>query len=210
MFRNLIWDVDGTLFDTYPGFACAFQAALADLGKAASQEWITSLARVSMDFCLTSLAERFQLDLQELERKFDQHYQQIGYLEQPAFPGVKELCESICSVGGRNVIVTHRRKVGTAGLLATHHLEKYFSGSITADDGFPRKPAPDAFEAALRDYGLECAETMAVGDRDIDVLAAQSAGIFACLFGPPMDGISADLTISNFTELRAYIFGANC
>jgi len=36
MFRNIIWDVDGTLFDTYPSMAKAFQAALSDLGEAVS------------------------------------------------------------------------------------------------------------------------------------------------------------------------------
>jgi phosphoglycolate phosphatase-like HAD superfamily hydrolase len=36
MFRNIIWDVDGTLFDTYPAIAKAFQVALNDLGKDAS------------------------------------------------------------------------------------------------------------------------------------------------------------------------------
>jgi phosphoglycolate phosphatase-like HAD superfamily hydrolase len=30
MFRNIIWDVDGTLFDTYPAIARAFKAALMD------------------------------------------------------------------------------------------------------------------------------------------------------------------------------------
>jgi phosphoglycolate phosphatase-like HAD superfamily hydrolase len=33
MFRNIIWDVDGTLFDTYPAIARAFQTALNDLGS---------------------------------------------------------------------------------------------------------------------------------------------------------------------------------
>ncbi len=32
MIRNIIWDADGTLFDTYPAIASAFQAAMADLG----------------------------------------------------------------------------------------------------------------------------------------------------------------------------------
>ena len=36
MFRNIIWDVDGTLFDTYPAIAQAIKAALHELGKDAS------------------------------------------------------------------------------------------------------------------------------------------------------------------------------
>jgi phosphoglycolate phosphatase-like HAD superfamily hydrolase len=33
MFRNIVWDVDGTLFDTYPAIARAFKTALNDFGK---------------------------------------------------------------------------------------------------------------------------------------------------------------------------------
>ncbi len=61
MIRNIIWDLDGTLFDTYPAITGAFQAALADLGKDAPLDWIDSLAKKSVGFCETSLSEHFQI-----------------------------------------------------------------------------------------------------------------------------------------------------
>jgi beta-phosphoglucomutase-like phosphatase (HAD superfamily) len=48
MIQHLIWDVDGTLFDTYPAIARALQAALTDMGVAAPLDWILSLAQVTM------------------------------------------------------------------------------------------------------------------------------------------------------------------
>jgi phosphoglycolate phosphatase-like HAD superfamily hydrolase len=48
---------------------------------------------------------------------------------------------------------------------------------------------------------LQREETMAVGDRDIDVLAGQAAGIFTCLFGLKTDEVVAHLTIISFDEL---------
>ena len=48
MFRNIIWDVDGTLFDTYPAIAKAFRAALNDAGKDAALDWIEELAKISL------------------------------------------------------------------------------------------------------------------------------------------------------------------
>jgi HAD superfamily hydrolase (TIGR01549 family) len=209
MIRNIIWDVDGTLFNTYPAIAAAFQSALADLGKTAPVDWIVSLAKQSMGFCETTLAERYQLTEEEIDRKFDEKYAEISYEDQPAFPGVAAICDYICSIGGKNVIVTHRGKEGTAGLLAAHLLDGYFVGAITQADGYPKKPAPAAFDAALRDYGLKRAETIAVGDRDIDILAGQAAGLFTCLFGSEIEGISADLIINTFDELYGYIIAAN-
>jgi phosphoglycolate phosphatase-like HAD superfamily hydrolase len=52
---------------------------------------------------------------------------------------------------------------------------------------------------------LQREETMAIGDRDIDILAGQAAGIFTCLFGFEAEGLAADLTISSFDVLYHYL-----
>jgi len=209
MMRNIIWDLDGTLFDTYPAITGAFQAALADLGKDAPLDWIDSLAKKSVGFCETNLAEHFQLSIEELDQKFIERYDQARPEDQPPFAGATALCKYISSIGGKNVIVTHRRQVGTVELLAVHHLSSYFAGFLTSDDGFPKKPDPAAFNAVLEKYALDRVETLAVGDRDIDILAGQAAGVLTCLFGSNIQGVSSDLTVSTLDELHKYILAVN-
>lgn len=205
MFRNIIWDVDGTLFDTYPAIAKAIKAALNDLGKDAPLAWIAELAKQSLSQCDTVLADKYQLDRGELERAIEVHFDRITVEENPPFPGVIDLCQYICSIKGKNVIVTHRGREGTQELLTAHKLAGYFAGYITRDDGYPRKPAPAAFEAALAMYNLKQEETLTVGDRDIDIWAGQAAGLFSCFYGGEADGIEADLAISSFGELYEYL-----
>jgi len=205
MYRNIIWDVDGTLFDTYPAITRAIKAALNDLGKDAPLDWITTVAKQSLSQVDTVLAETYHLDSAELARAIDNHFDRITFEENPPFPDVPELCQYICAIGGKNVIVTHRGRKGTQGLLTTHKLDQYFAGYITRDDGYPRKPAPAAFEAALAIYRLEREETLTVGDRDIDILAGQAAGLFSCLFGDAVNSVQADLVINSFSELHAYL-----
>jgi HAD superfamily hydrolase (TIGR01509 family) len=209
LIRNIIWDFDGTLFDTYPAFAKAFKAALNDLGQDAPLDWIESLTKKSMDHCVTTLIEKYQLSEEDLEQAFDKHYSSTTPADQPPFPGVMEVCQFICSLGGKNVIVTHRRRKGTLELLAAHQMTDYFAGHLTGDDGYPRKPDPAAFEAALQIYGLKREETMAVGDRDIDIQAGRAAGMFTCLFGDQDDGIATDLLVRSFDELQRYLKSAN-
>jgi len=205
MFQNIIWDVDGTLFDTYPAIARAFRAALNDLGQDASLDWIETLAKKSLGYCVSTLAEQYHLEEKDLGQAFDEHYDRAKPAEQPAFPGVQTVCEYICSLGGKNIIVTHRGKESTQELLAANHITPYFSGLISRDDGYPKKPHPAAFEAALQKQNLRCSETLTVGDRDIDMLAGQAAGVFTCLFGAELESVKADLTISNFDELYSYL-----
>ena len=129
--------------------------------------------------------------------------------EQPPFLGVITVCEYICTLGGMNVIVTHREHESTNELLVANGMTHYFTGCLARDDDYPKKPHPAAFEAMLKTYNLQREVTMAVGDRDIDVLAGQAVGIFTCLFGLKEDGELADLTISSFDELYHYLVSRN-
>jgi phosphoglycolate phosphatase-like HAD superfamily hydrolase len=201
MFRNIIWDVDGTLFDTYPSIAKAFKATLNELGKDTPLDWIQELARESLGHCASVLAEKYHLDVGDLERAFDGKYALMSAEEDPPFPGVLEVCQHICAIGGKNIIVTHRGLKGTLELLTAHNMTGYFAGCLTRDDGYPRKPDPAIFEAAIMKYQLKREETLTVGDRDIDIVAGQAAGILSCLFGTQSKGAKADLVINSFHDL---------
>ena len=205
MIRNIIWDVDGTLFDTYPAIARAVKAALNDLGKDAPLDWIVGLAKTSLGYCVTTLVDQCQVNEEDIGQRFDAHYDHVRPEEQPPFPGVIAVCEYICSMGGKNLIVTHRGQEGARQLLAANKMDSYFAGCLTRDDGYPKKPDPAAFEAILKTHNLSREETIAVGDRDIDIAAGRAAGLFTCLFDPQTEGVAADLTIRRFDELYRYI-----
>ena len=207
--RNIIWDVDGTLFDTYPAIAGAFRTALRELGADASLERITALARESLGTCVTTLARSAGLDRDAFEDAFLRHYGAIPAEAQPPFDGARELCERICWLDGENVIVTHRGEIGTAKLLRAAGLEPYITGCITASDGFARKPDPAAFLAILARHDLEPAETLAIGDRAIDVEAGRAANVLTALFAPPgvapeaRAALDADIVVSHLRQLVA-------
>lgn len=206
MIRNIIWDLDGTIFDTYPAMGKAFQRAAADLGvEDVPLDFIISTARVTLDHCVESLSQRYGFDPDALGDQFTLRYKEISPLEQPPFEGVREICDLILSRGGVNVIVTHRRASGTERLLTTHHMATLFADRITAEDGFAQKPDPQSFVAMLEKHNLHKSETLAVGDRDIDVLAGQGAGLAACFFGDPPAGLNPELRVTRFSELFAWL-----
>lgn len=85
----------------------------------------------------------------------------------------------------------------------------YFAGCLTRDDGYPRKPDPTAFETVLRAHDLKREETIAVGDRDIDIETGQAAGASTCLFGPEPGAVDADLVIRDFRDLLRCLVSEN-
>ncbi len=205
MFKNIIWDVDGTLFDTYPAIAAAYVAAMKELGKEVPRDRVFDMAKISLSHCVAFLSGEYHLDPEDIDRAFDQHYDRVRPEDQPPFPGVVDVCEFILSKGGRNVIVTHRGRDGLEELLTAYSMSQLFAGSVTRDDGYPRKPDPAAFDAALRIHALSTAETLTVGDRGIDIQAGQKAGVFTCLFGGGSGEVKPDLEISSYDELHRFL-----
>ncbi|MHB1357556.1 MAG: HAD hydrolase-like protein, partial [Anaerolineae bacterium] len=162
MYRNLIWDLDGTLFDTYPAIVASYLATLQELGCEADRDWVMRLAIKSQSHCTATLAEVFRLDGAILERIFITRYNCVTPEHQPPLPGVIELCRYIYNLGGKNVIVTHRGRASSLELLSAHRMTGYFAGCITSDDGYPRKPDPTSINIALSLFELERSETLAI------------------------------------------------
>jgi phosphoglycolate phosphatase-like HAD superfamily hydrolase len=205
--RYLIWDVDGTLFDTYPAFERAMADALAALGARPEPGEIAPLLRDSLSEAARQLALRHHLDPEALQTGFGQRYHRLLLRSQPPFPGAVELCAGIVDRGGANYIVTHRGRASLDRLLAAFGMADLFADAICADEGYPRKPDPAAFLALIERHGLSPAQGLAVGDRPIDVLAGQAAGLRACLFGPDsVPDLRPDYHVQSMADLHALLF----
>lgn len=205
--RHLIWDMDGTLFDTYPAINRWMQAAFAALGADVPLAEIAALMTVTFQHCITVVADRYGLDPAAIERR-RAAAPRIPLAEQPPFPGVIDVCRAVIAAGGRNVIFTHRGRESLEGFLAHYDMTGLFAGLATVDDGYPRKPDPAGYLALIGRFSLPLAETMAVGDRALDIQAGINAGIKTCYFGPSadsLDGVKPDYAISSYDALPAIL-----
>lgn len=201
MFQAVIWDFDGTLVDTYPAIARAVNLALAAFGASVALERVIELSSISLDHCLRELAQEHAAPYAALVAEFERAYQTVTPEEQRPFPGVVEVCQAIQQRGGRNFIVTHRRRASLDRLLATHHMAAYFTDIVAADDGFPRKPDPAALLQLIQRHAIEPRSAIVIGDRELDILAGQRAGLKTCLFRAACPDLSPDLRIASYQEL---------
>ncbi len=186
--RHIIWDMGGTLIDTYPSVANALSAVIQKaVGAAPDQQALMLRMRASsIAETIGSLAAEYDIARSTLEDA----YRALKALWQhgttpPVMPAAQELIERVQAAGGKNIVVTHRDRESASTLLAGTDL--VIDGMITVSDGFARKPNPAMFLAALARFGLAPSETLAVGDRIIDITAAQAAGCTAVLLAHPGD-----------------------
>ncbi len=201
MIRYLIWDADGTLFNTYPAIAKAMEIALEELGGRAPFERIDRLCKVSFSHCIATLSEEFGLDAERFNALFYERYGALPAEDQAPFPGAVALCDYVRSLGGDNFVLTHRGRTSLYRLLSTHGIGDYFPDCVAGDDGFPRKPDPAAFNALIERNDLPREQTLAIGDRELDLLAAHRAGVRACFFGSNPHEEEAEFEVVDYVAL---------
>ena len=207
MLKNLIWDFDGTLYDTYPTMAGAMHKALKNHGYSADYDLIYSKMKVSVGHCMKYFGSFVDID-----DEFTEEYKSIrreleGRICHP-FPGAVELLSDIIKAGKKNYMYTHR-DTSLYPLLEKAGMSGLFEDMVIASDGFPSKPAPDAIEHIVAKHGLIKCETAMVGDRQIDIDSGINAGVRTIAYcdGSGAEIINSDFVARNMNELRSIILG---
>lgn len=183
-----IWDMDGTLVDSYPAIVPAAQQTCAEWGVDYSAAYVHDyVIRTSVGTLLRAVAAELGTDPAPLKARFTAlNDESIGAIR--AIPHAAEALEALVRAGHRNFVYTHRG-ASCPAILEQTGLAPYFTEVLTALSGFPRKPAPDAILHLLDKYGLDPARSFYVGDRSLDVEAAENAGVGSILFlGPASPG----------------------
>ena len=203
--KNILWDVNDTLFDTHPAVTYAFSKTLSGMGCSIALNVIDGLVRQHPDDCVTILSQRFKLDPDLLRAKFRESYRAVSPTNQPPFPGVREVLEFIHQLGGLNLAITHRSVDSTQRFLDAHAMSALIDDIVSSQQGYPSKPDPSMALAALSKHSLNPDETLLIGDRERDILAGRAAGIQTCLFGKNNPSINVDIQISEYHSLLDYL-----
>lgn len=192
MIKHIIWDFDGTLFDTYPEISKVFQRTLKQFGIDEDRNEILKNLHQSLFQTYQIYVDKYNLDFMTLRKTFSSHDEEMCPSNIHPFEGVEDV---IRSIEGSNYIFTHRGK-STFKYLDYYDFTKYFNEIITREDGYSRKPEPDALLYLIDKHSLRKEETIYIGDRIIDVQCAKNAGIRSCYFDS--HGIAIDETADYF------------
>lgn len=179
-----IWDMDGTLVDSYPAIVPAAGETLAVFGVDLEPEEIhREVIASSVGALLERIARERGLDAAAMKADFARRNDgRIGDIR--PMPHAKECLEALRRAGHQSFVYTHRG-ASCPAILRQNGLEAYFTEIVTALSGFPRKPEPDAILYLMKKYGLERDACFYVGDRSLDVEAAERAGIGSILLLDP-------------------------
>ena len=178
-----IWDLDGTLIDSYKVIVSSIEKVLNDKNVYIPYNIIKKESTEhSVGEFLGKIAPEYSLSFEELERKCHAHIDN-RYLEVEAIKNAKEILDYLSSVGAKHLIYTHKGK-STHDILRNLEMDQYFLEVLTIEDGFKRKPDPEAINYFVDKYSIDKEYAYYVGDRHLDIDSANNAGIKSIFFKP--------------------------
>jgi phosphoglycolate phosphatase len=220
--RAAIIDLDGTMLDTVPDFELALNGMRAELGLApigvqtikpmvgkGSEKLIRDV--LSLDLPATRVEQLFEPAMAAYQR----HYLAINGERSALYEDVIDGLAKLKSLGLRMACVTNKPVAFAKPLLAQKGLAPYFELLYGGDSLARKKPDPLPLLQVCRDFDLDPAEVVAIGDSSNDAEAARAAGCFVLTVpygynhGRPVHEIDSDGIVSTLLEAAKLIEAHN-
>jgi phosphoglycolate phosphatase len=175
-FDLIVFDWDGTLFDSTALIVRCMQAAAADLGlEPPSREraaYVIGMGLIeALQYALPGLdPSRYP----ELGQRYRHHYFASAH-EVTLFDGVPRLLQDLKARHHWLAVATGKSRRGLDEALAAVGMQTLFDGTRTADET-AGKPNPQMLLELMREFGADPRRTLMIGDTTHDLQLARNAG----------------------------------
>lgn len=176
----VLFDLDGTLFDSAADIAAAVNRTLAELGHPPEEEalirsWIGDGARVLIERALCHAGSALTVDA--VMDGFMRHYGDCLLLHARLYPGVRETLQALQAQGVTLALCTNKPQRFLLPLLEARELDGSFAAMVGGDTLPERKPSALPLLHLCAQFGTAPRDALMVGDSRTDAQAAQAAGV---------------------------------
>jgi phosphoglycolate phosphatase len=173
--RCILFDLDGTLLDSYEPITESLNAARAafGLGEFTREEVVRMVGHGLEKLMAEALGENH---VEEGVRIFRERYQVVSLPKSRLLPGVEATVKELSRRGYRMAVVTNKPAIFSRRILQHLNVSDLFP-VLYGPDLAPAKPNPEMVFRCLRDLACESREAVLVGDMQVDQETALNAGI---------------------------------
>lgn len=184
MKKLVIFDLDGTLLNTIADLAAATNQALRTLGFPTHEE------KAYLQFVGNGIYKLFEraLPLQyrtteniaRVKELFVPYYNAHGTDLTAPYEGIPALLETLQQRGLQLAVASNKYQAATAQLVAHYFPTISFAAVYGQQEGLPTKPNPLLVEKIMQQVSVSAADTLYVGDSEVDMQTAINAQVEAC------------------------------
>lgn len=168
-YKALLFDFDGTLFDTADANFQAYHQAYADLGIEITREMFKRTKGLSV--YQFNEAMGVACDVEMLRTLKQKYYSAVVFNSLPN----QYLLGVLKSTKLLTALVTTARRENIQPLMKRYDID--FNVHVTQDSVENHKPNPECYHQAIRRLGVNPSDCLAFEDSDAGVKAAESAGV---------------------------------
>ena len=212
-FDAVIFDADGTLFDTETLMYEVWVEIGRDMGLSITIPEYLHYVGLNRKAVLDVMRERIGPDFDGADfmvrcvARLSERIEEEGV---PLKPGVREILELLHQKGIPAGLATSTHRVRTDRRLELCGLGEYFSAVVTGDEVSKGKPDPEIYRAVCGELSVSPEACLAVEDSRNGILSAHHAGLKVAMI-PDMVPPTAELEaialqkFSSLLELRDYL-----
>ena len=173
-YKNILFDLDGTLIDSAPGIEASFYFAYKKVYNTSCPQTITTFIGPPIDQVLTAVNGETNLEIiNQFVDSFKQHYDIEGYKKSKLYDDVELVLEKLLKNNLNVFIATNKREKPTKLILDYLSVDKYFKNIYCPDIlELQFKNKTDLIAYILKTNSLLLTETIMIGDTKHDGLAA--------------------------------------
>lgn len=210
-YRGIVFDLDGTLVDSYEALARSVNFARTKTGYGPLDE---ATIKTFVGHGLETLLERAFDDgcvPPEAKSLFENHYDSICCQESRMLDEVEETVASLYAEGLSMAVCTNKPTFFSRKILEFLGIGRFFEAIVGPDLAGARKPDPRHVRYAQEATGCSPEETLFVGDMLIDIEAARNAGLHVAVIptgstnATVLRDARADYFLEKFSDISAIV-----
>ncbi len=174
--KGVIFDLDGTLIDSYRAIYLSFQHTYEQMGKEPlSFDRVKTVVGYGLTHTFRELLGEERVP--EAIRLFRERYEEVFRENTFLLPGARDVVQALYAQGIRLAIATNKLGRFSREIMRHFGLENIFLAIVGDEDVPQNKPHPDMVFFALKKMGLSTEEVAFVGDSLVDIQTGQNAGV---------------------------------
>lgn len=203
--NTILFDMDGTLFDTEKHYQWAWRKAIADAGYELDASEVLKLRSLGAPYNVAQFQEWFGegVDYRAIRQERVDLMKDMLAHEIPLKPQVPQTLEKLRQMGYSMAVVTATAQEQAVSNLKLAGLLPFFDHVISASMVKRGKPAPDVYLYACEVLGVQPENCYAVEDSPNGVMSAHAAGCRTIMI-PDLSQPDAELSRLLYRKLDTF------
>lgn len=205
-----LWDLDGTLIDSYPAIAASVNHVRDHFGLA---PLTVGEVRVCVGHGVDRLMQQTVpgVDPVQAREMYGKHHAATLQGGTVLLPGAGELLAVMKNFGVKHAVCSNKPRHFSEQVLSFLGIEPFVDMLLGPEDVRAKKPAPDMLLLALEKLAVFPENSLFVGDMTVDIQAARSASLSVAVVATGSDSLeklrqaNPDLLAPNLLELSAIL-----